>query len=360
MDRMIDIGDGEPEFKTPEHIIDAMKQALDEGHTHYGDFRHIPELREAIAAKYVKYGVDVNPDHVVVTPGSKMGIYMVFRSLLNQGDDLMVFDPCFFGYFDSLNQIGFNPVTVSRDKEENWRHREDDIYDAHTDKTKAVLICSPDNPTGAVLKDEELKGIADYATEKDVYVISDDMYDKITYDGSKFKSIASFSGMPERTIIINGFSKTYAMTGWRVGYLIAPNKELYDKFFELQISTFLVVNAAIQRASHAALTGSQDCVLDMVKKCDEKRRYAYDFWTDIPNANITKPEGAFYLFPDLSAYGLSSEKMVQYIREEAKVGVTPGHLFGVNGEGHIRNSYAQSMDDLEEGLGRIKAALKKL
>ena len=360
MKRMISIGGGEPEYKTPEHIIDAMKQAMDDGHTHYGDFRHIRELREAISAKYQKYGVDVNPDHVLVTPGSTMGIFMVFRSILNRGDDLMVFDPCFFGYFHSKSLIGFNPVPISRYKTENWKYHVDDIYNAHTDKTKALLICSPDNPTGAVLNDDELKGIADYSKEKDVYVVSDDIYDEISYDGLKFKSIASLPGMQERTIILNGLSKTYAMTGWRVGYIIAPNKELYDQFFNIQMSTFLVVNAAIQHASLAALTGPQDCVTDMVKKYDKKRHYAYDFWQDIPNVNITKPEGAFYLFPDLSAYGLSSPKMAQYLREEAKVGITPGHLFGANGEGHIRNAYAQSMEDLEEGLGRIKTALQKL
>lgn len=360
MKRLIRIGGGEPEYKTPEHIIDAMKRALDDGHTHYGDFRHIPELREAVAQKYQKLGVDVNPAHVLITPGSTMGIYMVFNALLNPGDDLLIFDPCFFGYFHSQKLLGFNTVPIPRYKDENWKFHLDDIYKAVTPRTNALLICSPDNPTGAVLNDEELKGIAEFAQEKDVMVISDDIYDEITYDGVKFKSIASLPGMQERTVILNGLSKTYAMTGWRVGYLIAPNEALYKKFFEIQMSTYLVVNASIQRASLAALTGPQDCVKKMVAEYDKKRHFVLDAYEDIPGVTVTKPEGAFYVFPDMSSYGLSSEKMAEYLRNEARVAITPGHLFGSNGEGHIRNAYAQSMEDLTEGLKRIKAALSKL
>ena len=264
MKRLISIGGGEPEYKTPEHIIDAMKEAMDEGHTHYGNFRHIPELREAVAAKYRRLGVDADPERVLITPGSTMGIYMVFNGLMEPGDDLLTFDPCFFGYFHSQRLLGFNPVPVPRYKEENWRFHVEDLYEAATPRTKALLICSPDNPTGAVLGDDELKGIAEFAEEKDITVISDDIYDEITYDGARFRSIASLPGMRERTVILNGLSKAYAMTGWRVGYAIAPDEELYEKFFEIQMSTFLVVNAAVQRAGVAALTGPQDCVREMV------------------------------------------------------------------------------------------------
>jgi aspartate/methionine/tyrosine aminotransferase len=166
--------------------------------------------------------------------------------------------------------------------------------------------------------------------------------------------------MAERTIILNGLSKTYAMTGWRVGYIIAPDKETYDRLFSIQMSTFLVLNQAMQHASLAALTGPQDCVIEMVKKYEEKRNYTLDRWTEIPKVEITKPEGAFYLFPDLSAYGKTSSQLAKYFLEEARVAITPGHLFGNEGKGHIRNAYAQSMGDLEEGLDRIKTALKKL
>ncbi|MCW4051539.1 MAG: aminotransferase class I/II-fold pyridoxal phosphate-dependent enzyme [Candidatus Bathyarchaeota archaeon] len=360
MKRLISIGGGEPEYKTPEHVIQAMKKAMDDGHTHYGNFRHILELREAVAAKYQKLGVDVDPELVIITPGSTMGIFMVFDALMKRGDDLLTMDPAFFGYYQPIEYLGINAVPVPRHKEEGWKFHTEDLYEKTTDKTKALLICSPDNPTGAVLDDEDLKGIADYTKEKDKWVISDDIYDEITYDGHKFKSIATLPGMQERTVILNGLSKTYAMTGWRVGYIIAPNKELYDTLFTTQMCTFLVLNAALQRASIAALTGPQDCVKEMVAKYEKKRDCVLDAWNDIPKVTVTKPEGAFYTFPDLSEYGLSSPKMAKYIRDEANVAITPGHLFGKNGEGHIRNAYAQSMPDLEEGLSRIKKALAKL
>lgn len=360
MKRMISIGGGEPEYDTPKHIVDAMKQAMDEGHTHYGDFRHIPELREAVAAKYHKYGVDVNPEHVIITPGSTMGIYMAFRTLMNPGEEFLMMDPAFFGYYGPAGELGVKPVTIPRYKNENWDFHLDDIQKATTDKTKGILICSPDNPTGAVMSDEKLKEIAEYSIENNVTVISDDIYDEITYDGHKFKSIASLPEMAERTIILNGLSKTYAMTGWRVGYIIAPDQETYDKLFNIQMSTFLVLNQAMQHASLAALSGPQDCVTDMVKKYEVKRDYVLDRWAEIPKADVTKPEGAFYLFPDLSAYGKSSPQIDKFLREEAKVAITPGHLFGKQGKGHIRNAYAQSMTDLEEGMDRIKAALKKI
>lgn len=357
--RLISIGGGEPEFDTPSNIIDAMKKAIEDGYTHYGDFRHILALREAVAAKYKRYGVTVDPEQVIITPGSTMGIYMAYKAFLKPGDELIVMDPCFFGYFMAVKQQGFKTVPVKRSKED-WSFNIEDIYATTTKKTRAVLMCSPDNPTGAVLGDKELKELADYSIEKDVKVISDDIYDEITYDGAKFKSIASLPGMKERTLILNGLSKTYAMTGWRVGYIIPPDKETYDRLFSLQMSTYLVLNQALQYASLEALTGPQDRVGEMVKRYREKREYVIDAWSDMPKVSVTKPKGAFYAFPDLSAYGKSSAELAQYIRDEAKVAITPGHLFGSQGEGHIRNSFAQSMEDLSEGLDRIKAALAKL
>jgi len=360
MERLIRISGGEPEYKTPEHIIDAMKKAMDEGHTHYGDFHHIPELREAIAARYQKLGVDVNPDHVLITPGSSMGIYMVLRGLAQPGEKFVTTNPCFFGYLNTMRHVGVRWVDLPRYKGEGWSIHTGDLEKAITPKTRGILLCSPDNPTGSTLKKDELEGIAEIAKEKDIYVISDDIYDSIIYDGNRFQSIAALPGMQERTIILNGFSKTYAMTGWRLGYLIAPNEELYERFFEIQMSTYLVVNAAVQRAGLAALTGPQDCVRDMVDEYDEKRRYVLDAYDEIDGVTVTKPEGAFYVFPDASSYGLSSMKLTEYLRNEYKVVVTPGSIFGSIGEGHFRQAYAQSMEDIEEGLSRIKKALNNL
>ena len=357
--RLISIGGGEPEYDTPSNIIDAMKQAMEDGYTHYGDFRHILELRQAVADKYKRYGVEVDPELVLITPGSTMGIYMSYKTLMEPGEEFIVMDPCFFGYFLAVKELGVKPVPVPRSGDD-WSFNIEDLYKATTDKTKAVLINSPDNPTGAILSDKELKELAEYSVEKDVKIISDDIYDEILYDGAKFKSIASLPSMKERTIILNGLSKTYAMTGWRVGYIIAPDQETYDKMFSLQMSTYLVLNQALQYASLEALTGPQDSVKKMVKGYKEKRDYVIDAWSDMPKVSITKPKGAFYAFPDLSAYGMSSAKIAEYIRKEANVAITPGHLFGAQGEGYIRNSFAQSMEDLSEGLDRIRIAVSKL
>jgi aminotransferase len=360
MKKVISLGGGEPEYRTPVHIVEAMKRAMDEGYTHYGDFRHIPELREAVAARYRRMGVEVDAERVIITPGSTMGIYMAYKALMEPGEEFLTMDPCFFGYYDSVDLLGVKPVTVPRYKEEEWKLHVEDLHEACSPRTRALLICSPDNPTGAVLKDAELKEIADFAKEKNLIVISDEIYDEITYDGVKARSIASLPGMAERTLILNGLSKAYAMTGWRVGYMVAPNEALYKKLFSIQMATYLVLNSAVQWASAAALTGPQDCVREMVRGYREKRDYCLDRWSEIPKARVTKPDGAFYLFPDLSTYGYSSKKMAEYLRSEAGVGLTPGHVFGRKGEGHVRNAYAQSMADLEEGLDRVKRALGKL
>jgi aminotransferase len=337
-----------------------MKQAMDEGHTHYGEFAHIQELREAIAEKYRGLGVDVDPDRVLVTPGSTMGIYMVLRGLVGPGNSLVTFDPCFFGYLEAMKHVGCVPVPVPRYVDEDWAFHREDLEAAVTLETRGILICSPDNPTGAVLGQRELEDIAEVAVEKDLMVVSDDIYDAITYDGEEFSSIAALPGMAERTVILNGLSKTYAMTGWRVGYVIAPTDELAKRFMEIQMSTFLVLNAAVQRAALAALVGPQDCVTEMVKGYAERREYVLDFWEGVPGVSVTKPRGAFYVFPNISSYGLSSVEMAKYLREEGDVVVTPGSLFGSKGEGHIRQAYAQSMEDIVEGLGRIGEALAKL
>ena len=357
--RMISIGGGEPEFDTPPHIVDAMKKAIDDGHTHYGSFAGIPELKEAIAAKYQAYGVDANPDHVIITPGSTMGIYQSLYGLTSPGDHFITMDPCFFAYYSTFDFVGVKPVTAPRYKEEGWRIHLDDVAEAVTPKTKGILICSPDNPTGNVLREEELKGLAEIAIDRDLWVISDDIYDMITYDGAEFRSIAALPGMRERTIILNGFSKAYAMTGWRLGYIIAPDEATYRKLFGIQMSTYLVVNAAVQRAGVAALTGPQDCVHEMVERYDEKRRYSLDAYAEM-GVECTTPEGAMYVFPDMSVYGKSSVELCDYLREEAGVSLTPGSNFGSGGEGHYRQAFAQSMEDISEGLERIGEALAKL
>ncbi|MCW4013530.1 MAG: aminotransferase class I/II-fold pyridoxal phosphate-dependent enzyme [Candidatus Bathyarchaeota archaeon] len=360
MKPFISLEDGEPEYRTPEHINKAMIEALDLGLTHYGDYKHMIKLRESIARYYARYGVEADPEHVVVTPGSTMGIYIALKNLVGYGGELIVMDPCYFGYPDTFNDLELKPRYIPRDKDNDWHFNIEDIKEAYTPETKAILVCSPDNPTGAVISDEQLAEIAEFAVEKDLMVVSDEIYDRIIYDGYRFRSIATFPDMKERTIILNGLSKTYAMTGWRLGYMIAPTQQLYDQFWATQMGSYLVIPEAIQYAGIAALEGPQDCVDEMLKGYKAKRDYAYDFWSDIPRINVSKPKGAFYVFPDITEYGLSSTKLTEYIRRETNVGITDGSLFGARGEGHIRISYAQSMENLVEGLDRINLALSKL
>jgi len=360
MVRFISLSGGEPEFDTPKHIVDAMKRALDEGSTHYGAFEGIAELREAIARKYEGYGVKADPELIIVTPGSTQGIYQALRAVTNPSDEVLNMNPCFFAYLSTFDFLGIRSADIPRYGDEGWRFHPDDIRKTVTPKTRAILFCSPDNPTGAVLGESELREIADVAEEHDLWVISDDIYDTITYDGVRFRSIAAIQGMRERTIVLNGFSKAYAMTGWRLGYIIAPNKDLYDKLMEIQLATYLVVNAAVQRAGVAALTGPQDCVREMVMRYDDKRRYVVDAYSDMDGVTCTTPKGAFYVFPDVSSYGMRSKELCARLEKEAKVGVTSGEMFGSNGEGHFRQSFAQPMNDITEGIERIEKALKKL
>lgn len=358
--RIIYIGGGEPEYKTPEHIIDAMKKALDDGVTHYGDFAGLLELREAIAKRYQRYGVDVNPQNIVLTPGSSMGIYMVAKALAGPGDHIATMNPCFFGYLSPFKELGIIPAWIPRHEEDGWCIYADELEKSITNRTKAILICSPDNPTGTILTIKDLKAIAEVAQKHNLYIITDDIYDDIVYDGIKVQHIASLPGMRKRTIIINGLSKAYAMTGWRMGYVISPSRVVHEILSEIQHASYLVVNSAIQVAAIEALTGPQDCVSRMVKEYDEKRKMVYDLYCDISGVTVTKPVGAFYFFPNVSSYGIKSRELVAYFLSEAKVQVTPGVNFGSNGEYHFRTAYCQSVKDLQEGIDRIKKALLKL
>ena len=357
--RVINIGGGEPEFDTPPHIVEAMKRALDEGHTHYGNFAGVPELKEAVATKYDGLGVDVDPGRVLITPGSTMGIYMTLKALTEPGDGFLTADPCFFAYYSTFDFVGVKPAGYPRYEEEGWVVHPEDLAEAVTPRTKGILICSPDNPTGAVLTDSEMKGIAEVAVDHDLTVVADEIYDMITFDGVKHRSIASLPGMAERTVILNGFSKAYAMTGWRLGYVIAPTDQLYRRLFGVQMSTYLVVNAAVQRAGIAALTGSQEPVHQMVEAYDAKRRHCVDAYNRMDGVECATPQGAMYVFPDASSLGLSSSELCAKLLE-AGVSVRPGADFGPRGEGHFRQSYAQSMADIREGLERMAEVLEAL
>jgi aspartate/methionine/tyrosine aminotransferase len=358
--KLLKIGGGEPAFKTPPHIIDAMKKALDDDFTHYGNPEGLPEFRNAIINRYSKrYGTQFNPDNVTLTPGSSMGIFMVAKALCGPGDQIATMNPCFFGYLSPFKEIGVNPTWIPRNESEDWSIHASDIEKALTPRTKAILLCNPDNPTGAILKKSDLKSIAEIAEKHDLYIITDDIYDEIVYDNVKIEHITTLPNMKERTIVLNGVSKAYAMTGWRMGYIIAPNEKIQRALTDIQQATYFVTNPAIQIACTAALTGPQDCVKSMLNEYDKKRRMVYDLYNDMRGVTVTKPLGAFYFFPNFSSYKIKSTELTQKLRE-AGVSVTPGAMFGSNGEYHFRTAYCQSDEDLTQGLAIIKKTLQDM
>ena len=342
---------GEPDFKTPDHICDAAKEALDRGYTHYTSSAGIKELRDAIAEKLrTENRVEARAENVIVTPGGKQAIYEVMMSLLDEGDEVILLDPCWVTFEATVKLAGGQPRWVKR-LEAPLRYEA--LAAAASEKTKLVVINSPNNPAGYVLSDHELQEVAEFAREHDLMVLSDEMYEKILYD-RRHTSIASFEGMVERTILINGFSKTYAMTGWRIGYALAP-PEIMTGMLKIQQHSVSCAASFVQYAALAALHASQDCVVKMVAEF-KRRREVIVKRLNAMGLQCVNPEGAFYAFvgtPDYEA----DVKFTERLLKEAHIVVTPGSAFGAAGEGYVRFSFAASMADIVEGMDRIEQML---
>lgn len=343
---VISLSTGEPDFPTPEHICQAALKAMREGKTHYTPSAGIPELREAIARKLrEENGIDAKPSNVIVTPGAKHAIYEACASLLDRGDEAILFDPAW---------ISFPACVRLCEASIRWVSGVEELEDAIGDRTRLIVINSPNNPSGRMMGRDELEQIAEVARRKNVYVLSDEIYEKIVYEKEHI-SIASLDGMADRTIVINGFSKTYAMTGWRIGYAYAP-PDVIRRMNIIQQHTVTCAPSFVQYASLAAMEGPQDCVRQMVDEFRRRRNVLVDGLRAM-GFECEKPDGAFYLWLNVSGYG-GGERFAGELLEKAGVAVTSGTDFGPSGKDYIRISYAASMERIEEALGRIENIIR--
>lgn len=350
---------GEPDFATPKNIVEAGKRALDGGFTHYAPSQGYLPLREAIAGYVKKYkNVDAGADEVVVVPGGKPVMYYTFMALVNKGDEVIYPDPGFPVYRNLIRFVEGVPVPVGIKEENNFRLDVNELKSKITSRTKLIILNSPANPTGGVLTPGDIDAVADAVKGKGIYVLSDEIYERIVYEG-RVKSIASVPGMKDRTIILDGFSKAYAMTGWRLGYSIT-NKELAEKFTSLMTNSNSCVATFTQVAGIEALTGPQDAVAEMVEEFKKRRDVMVDGLNSIDGITCKKPEGAFYAFPNITGTGMSSREIADFLLNSAGVAVLSGESFGSCGEGYLRLSYANSVDNIELALERISKALRHI
>jgi len=350
---------GEPDFITPRNIIDAGIKALNEGYTHYNPSAGLPEFREVIAKEVSKTrNIDVNPDQVVVTPGAKPIMFFCIMALANEGEEIIYPNPGFPIYESVINFIGAKAVPIQLREENDFRLDTDELKKLVTERTRMIIINSPQNPTGGILTRDDLKVIADIALSKDIFVLSDEIYSRIIYEGDHH-SISSFPGMQERTIILDGMSKTYAMTGWRLGYGVM-REDLAVRIAKLQTNSNSCTATFTQMAGIEALTGPQDEVAGMVEKFKERRDVIVEGLNHIPRISCKTPKGAFYVFPNVKEIGWEVRKLSDFLLNEAGVAILFGTSFGKYGEGYIRISYANSVENIKKGLSRIEKALQKI
>lgn len=349
---------GEPDFDTPQHIKDAAIKALNEGFTKYTSSKGTPELREAIAWDIKRRtGADIKSNQVLVTPGAKHAILCAALAVINPGDEVLIPVPVWPSYKDIVNMVEGVPKEVLF--EEDYSINEEGIKEAVTPKTRAIFINSPNNPTGGALTKQEMKTIADIAADKKLIVFSDEIYDALTYDGYKNTSMLSFPELQDQTVYIHGFSKTYSMTGWRLGYVVAHPK-IVDEMSKIQQNSTTCATSFVQKAAVEALRGSQECVEEMRKEYDKRRKAIVRALNQIDGVTCKTPKGAFYAFPNIKEYSNNSSHFAEKLLETKGVSLTPGSVFGSNGEGHLRISYATSMEDVLEGVKRLEEFLQSL
>ncbi|MCC6857578.1 MAG: pyridoxal phosphate-dependent aminotransferase [Bryobacterales bacterium] len=350
---------GEPDFPTPAHIVEAAKAALDEGWTHYGPTQGYPELREAIAAHVASTrGIPVGPEHVSVVPGGKQIMFFTLLALLERGDEVIYPNPGFPIYESMIRFLGAEPVPLPLLQERGFTFDLDLLRDRIGPRTRLLILNSPQNPTGGVIPAGDIRAIAGMLRERDVMVLSDEIYSRITY-GETPLSIASLPGMREKTIILDGFSKTYAMTGWRIGYGVMP-EWLVDAISKLMVNSNSCTASFTQRAALAALQGPQQPVEAMVAEFARRRDAFCRALDRVPGFRCTLPGGAFYAFPSVAGTGWESRELADYLLEEAGVACLSGDAFGEYGRGFIRFSYANSLENLMEAAGRVEAAVRRV
>jgi len=349
---------GEPDFDTPKNIKEAAVKALYAGYTHYVPSAGIPEFKEAIAEYISKTRkIKVDPDEVVVTPGAKPIMFFSILACVNPNEEVMYPNPGFPIYESVINFVGAKPVPLPLKEENDFRLDPEYVKEKITKKTKMIILNSPENPTGGVLTREDLKVIADCIADRDdVQVLSDEIYSRIIYEG-EHESIASLPGIKEKTILLDGFSKTYAMTGWRLGYGVM-RKDLAQKVAQLMTNSNSCTCAFIQMAGIEALKGSQNEPERMVVEFKKRREVIVSGLNQIKGITCKKPRGAFYVFPNITGTGMDCRELGDYLLKEAGVAVLPGTSFGKYGEGYLRLSFANSIENIKKALNRISQALK--
>lgn len=350
---------GEPDFDTPENVVNAAIASVKKGATKYTPSAGIPELRSAIAKRVSESrGIHVKPEQVVVTPGAKPIMFFAILALIDAGDEVVTPNPAFPIYESMIRFVGGVPRFYRLREDNNFRFDPREFRSLVNEKTKLIILNSPQNPTGGVLEEPDLAVIVELATQYDIPVLADEIYWQIIYD-RKFHSITQFPGMQERTIILDGFSKSYSMTGWRLGFGVM-NETLAPHITRLMTNSNSCTSALTQWAGVEALTGPQDSVETMRRAFQERRDVMVAGMNAIPGFRCTNPEGAFYVFPNISGTGWGSRKMADYILNEAGVACISGTSFGEYGEGYLRFSYANSLENLKEALRRVRAAVEKI
>ena len=343
---------GEPDFTSPKHIIDATVASFQRGETHYTPNAGIPALREAVARSYQERGLDYKPEEILIGSGAISVLCLACTAILDIGDEVLLPDPGWANYNGLITQVGAVPVPVRVKEANGFMYDVEDLRAAITPKTKMILINSPSNPTGGVASAENLRQIADLVKEKDLYVLTDEIYHELLWSDEPYTSIAGFPGMKERTLIVDGFSKKYAMTGFRLGYGAGP-EEVIATMTKLLENVLSSVNEGIQWGGVAALTGDQSPVEEMKEQYRRRRQIIVEGLNAIDRISCLAPMGAFYAFPNISQTGLSSRDFAIRLLKEKHTVVVPGTGFGEGGEGFVRISYATSEENIREGLKRI-------
>lgn len=358
MDNVISLGVGEPDFVTPWNVIEASYHSLEQGYTAYTANAGLLELRELIS-EYLKttFSVSYRPaDQVIVTVGASQAIDIALRAILNPGDEVIIVEPCFVAYASAVSLAGGVPISVGTKAENGFKLQPEELEDALTPKTKAIILCNPNNPTGTMLNREELLPIAELVEAHDLLVLSDEIYAELSYEAD-YVSFSNLPNMQERTILISGFSKSFAMTGWRLGYAAGP-AELIQAMTKIHQYTIMCAPTMAQYGAVEALRSGSASVEHMKKSYRQRRNFVTSAFEEM-GLMTNRPGGAFYIFPSIQETGMSSEAFAEALLMEEKVAVVPGSVFGESGEGYIRCSYATSMKQLTEAMKRIKRFVEK-